>query len=139
MDLFSRKIVGLGMSDRIDTDLIRKAFGQAICHRSPEPGLILHSDRGVQYTSNEYKQVIGAQGVVLSMSAKGYCYDNAAMESFFHTLKVEHVYHCNYETRKEAAHSIFEYIEVFYNRQRMHSTLGYLSPVEFEKQMEAVG
>ena len=129
---------GLAMSDRIDTQLIKKAFSQAVCHRSPRPGLILHSDRGVQYTSNEYKQATSAQGAILSMSAKGYCYDNAAMESFFHTLKVEHVYCYNYQTRQETANSIFEYIEVFYNRQRMHSTLGYVPPVEFEK-MAAVG
>ena len=133
MDLFSRRIVGLAMSDRIDTDLIRKAFRQAVCHRAPKPGLILHSDRGVQYTSNEYKLVTGTQGIILSMSAKGYCYDNAAMESFFHTLKTEHIYFETYETRKEAAQSIFEYIEVFYNRQRIHSTLNYLSPEEFER------
>lgn len=136
MDVFSRKIVGLGMSDRIDTDLISKAFNQAVCHRSPQPGLILHSDRGVQYTSSAYKHVTHAQGALLSMSAKGYCYDNAAMESFFHTLKTEHVYFYKYQTKIEAARSIFEYIEVFYNRQRIHSTLDYLSPLEFEQQNE---
>ena len=133
MDLFSRKIIGMGMSDRIDTNLIKLAFTQAVCHRSPKPGLVLHSDRGSQYTSQEYKLVTQNQGVELSMSAKGYCYDNAAMESFFHTLKTEHVYFCNYQTRQEAALSIFEYIEVFYNRQRIHSTLNYLTPVEFEQ------
>lgn len=136
MDLFSRRIVGLAMSDRIDAELIRRAFAQAVCHRTPNPGLILHSDRGSQYTSHEYKQVTKARGAELSMSAKGYCYDNAAMESFFHTLKTEHVYFCEYQTRREAAQSIFEYIEVFYNRQRTHSTLGYLSPAEFERQNE---
>lgn len=133
MDLFSRKIVGLSMSDRIDTNLIKLAFAQAICHRSPKPGLILHSDRGSQYTSQEYKFITQGQGAELSMSAKGYCYDNAAMESFFHTLKTEHVYFCKYQTRQEAALSIFEYVEVFYNRQRIHSTLNYLTPVEFER------
>lgn len=137
MDLFSRKIVGLGMSDQIDTNLIKRALTQAICHRGPKPGLILHSDRGSQYTSYEYKQITAAQSIQLSMSAKGYCYDNAAMESFFHTLKTEHTYFQKYQTRKEAAQNIFEYIEVFYNRQRMHSTLGYQSPEEFEKQHEA--
>lgn len=132
MDLFSRKIVGLGMSGCINTQLIVSAFNQAICHRTPRSEFILHSDRGSQYTSHAYKQITANQKALLSMSAKGYCYDNAAMESFFHTLKTEHVYLCSYKTRKEAALSIFEYIEVFYNRQRMHSTLNYLSPVEFE-------
>ncbi|MBM3911150.1 MAG: IS3 family transposase [Thaumarchaeota archaeon] len=135
MDLFSRKIVGLGMSDCIDTKLIVSAFDQAICHRAPQSKFVLHSDRGSQYTSLAYKQVATNNKALLSMSAKGYCYDNAAMESFFHTLKTEHVYLCNYQTRKEATLSIFEYIEIFYNRQRMHSTLGYLSPVEFEQQV----
>lgn len=134
MDLFSRKIVGLGMSDCIDTRLIRNAFEQAICHRTPQPGFILHSDRGSQYTSQAYKQITANHEAVLSMSAKGYCFDNAAMESFYHTLKTELIYLRDYQTRKEAASSIFEYIEVFYNRQRMHSTLDYLSPVEFENQ-----
>jgi transposase InsO family protein len=136
MDLFSRKIVGLGMGDEIATGLIKRALKQATCHRGPKPGLILHSDRGSQYTSNEYKVITEIQGFRLSMSAKGYCYDNAAMESFFHTLKTEHTYFHKYKTREEAARSIFEYIEVFYNRQRMHSTLGYQSPDEFEKQYE---
>ena len=134
MDLFSRKIVGLAMGDQIDTNLIKRALAQAMCHRKPQSGLVLHSDRGSQYTSHEYKQVTGIQGIQLSMSAKGYCYDNAAMESFYHTLKTEHTYFHKYQTRQEAAQSIFEYIEVFYNRQRIHSTLGYLSPDEFEKQ-----
>jgi putative transposase len=134
MDLFSRRIVGLATSDRIDTELINRAFGQSCCHRIPQPGLVLHSDRGTQYTSNEYKKTTQNKGVLLSMSAQGYCYDNAAMESFFHTLKTEHVYRCSFQTRKEAALSIFEYIEVFYNRKRLHSTLNYMSPDEFEQQ-----
>lgn len=134
MDLFSRKIVGLGMSECANTDLIKNALNQAICHRKPPIGLVVHSDRGVQYTSQEYKIVTQKCGIELSMSSKGNCYDNAAMESFFHTLKTEHVYLCNYQTKKEAALSIFEYIEVFYNRKRLHSTLNYLSPIEFELQ-----
>lgn len=146
MDLFSRKIVGLGMSDRIDTSLIKCAFEQAVCHRGPKMGLILHSDRGSQYASDEYRMTTEFQGARLSMSGKGNCYDNAAMESFFHTLKTEHVYFYEYQTKQEAAHSIFEYIEVYYNRQRIHSTLGYHTPEEFEKkhimqtlQLRAVG
>lgn len=134
MDLYSRKIVGLSMSDRIDTKLVIRSLTQAICHRAPKPGLILHSDRGVQYTSDEYKKFTAKCGIILSMSAKGYCYDNAAMESFFHTLKTEHVFFYSYKTRNEAMTSIFEYIEIFYNRQRLHSTLNYLSPLEFERQ-----
>jgi putative transposase len=133
MDLYSRKIVGLSMGRYIDTDLVVRSLQQALCHRMPKPGLILHSDRGVQYTSNGYKVFTSKAGIMISMSAKGYCYDNAAMESFFHTLKTEHVYFCQFKTRQEAISSVFEYIEIFYNRQRIHSTLGYLSPLEFEQ------
>lgn len=133
MDIFSRKIIGLSMRDRIDTFLVKSAFAQAICHRRPKEGIILHSDRGSQYASDEYKLAIKRHNATPSMSGKGNCYDNAAMESFFHTLKTEHVYFHEYQTRKEAALSIFEYIEVFYNRQRIHSTLGYLTPDEFEQ------
>jgi putative transposase len=132
MDLFSRKIVGLAMSQSANTDLIKDALKQAICHRKPSPGLIIHSDRGTQYTSQEYKIFAEQNNIQLSMSAQGNCYDNAAMESFFHTLKTEHVHLCNYQTRAEASMSIFEYIEVFYNRKRLHSTLNYSTPVEFE-------
>lgn len=134
LDLYSRRIVGLSMGHYIDTDLVLRSLTQALCHRMPKPGLILHSDRGVQYTSNNYKTFTCKASITLSMSAKGHCYDNAVMESFFHTLKTEHVYFYQFKTRQEAIHSIFEYVEVFYNRQRIHSTLGYLSPLEFEQQ-----
>jgi transposase InsO family protein len=134
LDLYSRKIVGLSMGRHIDTDLVLRSLTQALCHRMPKPGLILHSDRGTQYTSTSYKNFTMKAGMVLSMSAQGHCYDNAAMESFFHTLKTEHVYFCQFKSRQEAISSIFEYVEVFYNRQRIHSTLGYLSPLEFEQQ-----
>lgn len=133
LDLYSRKIVGLSMGPCIDTDLVLRSLTQALCHRTSRPGLILHSDRGVQYTSNSYKTFTSKAGITLSMSAKGYCYDNAAMESFFHTLKTEHVYFYKFKTKQEATSSIFEYVEIFYNRQRIHSTLGYLSPLEFEQ------
>ena len=96
--------------------------------------MILHSDRGSQYTSSEYKKPVLKKGITLSMSSTGNCYDNAAMESFFHTLKTEHVSFQNFKTRQEATQSIFEYVEIFYNRQRLHSTLNYLSPWEFEQQ-----
>jgi len=132
LDLYSRKIVGLSMGNRIDAELILQSLKQAVAHREPARDLILHSDRGCQYTSDAYRDYAKDHGFKLSMSAKGNCYDNAAMESFFHTLKTEHVFFCTYYTRKEAMTSIFEYIEVFYNRQRLHSTLGYMSPVEFE-------
>lgn len=132
LDLYSRKIVGLSMSHKPDATLVIQALQQAVCHREPKPGLIVHSDRGCQYTSSQYREFLRKCGFVQSMSAKGNCYDNAPMESFFHTLKTEHVFFCNYLTRDQAKRSIFEYIEAFYNRQRLHSTLGYLSPVEFE-------
>ena len=133
LDLYSRKIVGLSTGNCLDTDLVIRSLNQAINRRRPGPGLILHSDRGVQYTSNEYKKIACENRFVLSMSAKGNCYDNAAMETFFHTLKTEHVFFYNYKTRLEAIASIFEYIEVFYNRQRIHSTLNYMTPIEFEQ------
>lgn len=133
LDLYSRKIVGLSMGNRIDADLVIRSLNQAVCHRNPKPGLIVHSDRGVQYTSADYKTFITKYGMRQSMSAKGNCYDNAAMESFFHTLKTEHVFFYNFKTRQEATDSIFEYIEIFYNRQRSHSYLNYLTPEEFEQ------
>lgn len=134
MDLFSRKVIGYSTSKRNDTNLVIRALEQAVCHRIPALGLIHHSDRGVQYTSHEFRNFAQKCGMRLSMSGKGNCYDNAAMESFFHTLKTEHIAFCNFITRDEAATSIFEYIEVFYNRERTHSTLKYLSPLQFEQQ-----
>ena len=98
-----------------------------------------HSDRGCQYRSKEFIEFCNKQGIKLSMSAKGHCYDNAVVESFFHTLKTEHTYLCNYKIREEAKNSIFEYIEVFYNRQRLHSTIGYLSPSDLENCWENKG
>ena len=137
LDLYSRKIVGLSMNSSMDAKLVIKSLNQAMIHRNPNSELILHSDRGSQYTSYEYQKVVEENKFKLSMSSKGNCYDNAAMESFFHTLKTEHVFFCKYKTRNEAIVSIFEYIEVFYNRKRVHSTIGYMSPVEYE--MTAVG
>ena len=133
LDLFSRKIVGLGMGHLIDVDLVIRSLKQAINHRNPDYGLILHSDRGSQYTSNEYQIFAKKHGITLSMSALGYCYDNAVIESFFHTLKTEHTSLLRFRTRSEAISSIFEYVEVFYNRKRIHSTLNYLSPTKFEE------
>jgi transposase InsO family protein len=134
MYLFSRKIVGLAMRNRMSKELVCDALKQAIMHRRPEPGLLLHSDRGSQYSSWSYREIIHANGFKQSMSRKGNCWDNAPMESFFKTMKVEEVYRRKYQTREEARQSIFEYIEIFYNRQRLHSTLGYETPESFEAQ-----
>jgi transposase InsO family protein len=132
IDLFSRQVVGWGMSDRLTSGFVVKALYQAIGRRHPGSGCIFHSDRGIQYASADFRDVLKAYGFIQSMSRKGNCYDNAVSESFFHTLKTEHVYEYRYETRAEARLSIFEYIEMFYNRQRRHSSLGYRSPVSFE-------
>jgi len=134
LDLFSRRIVGLSMSDRMTTDLVTMAIQQALIHRKPPKGLIHHSDRGCQYTSHAFQYLLKKHGILSSMSGTGNCYDNSAMETFYHTLKTEHVYFENYVTREQAKQSIFEYVEVFYNRKRRHSTLGYLSPAQFENQ-----
>jgi transposase InsO family protein len=132
MDLFSRWIVGWSMSSTLHAAVAVDALSMAIDQRQPAHGLIHHSDRGVQYACSEFRAALHASGLVASMSRKGNCYDNAAKESFFHTLKTELVNHEHYRTREEARASVFDYIEVFYNRQRIHSTLGYLSPSDFE-------
>lgn len=132
MDLFSRKVVGLSMGDKLQTNLVTRALNQAILHRDTKKGLMHHSDKGCQYTSKEFKELTEKYGIKLSMSGTGNCYDNAVAESFFHTLKTEHTNFCNYRIREEAKNSIFDYIETFYNQKRLHSTLGYLSPVDFE-------
>jgi putative transposase len=132
MDLFSRKIVGLSMGDRLQTELVTKALKQALYRRGIQKGLMHHSDKGCQYTSCEFRELADKNGIKLSMSGKGNCYDNAVAESFFHTLKTEHTNFYKYRIREEAKSSIFEYIEVFYNRKRLHSANGYLSPEEFE-------
>lgn len=133
MDLFSRKVVGLSMGNRLQTELVTRALEQALLHRKVKKGLLHHSDRGCQYTSKEFGELANRYGIKLSMSGRGHCYDNAVAESFFHTLKTEHTNFHDYRIREEAQNSIFEYVEVFYNRQRVHSTIGYLSPEEFEK------
>jgi len=132
LDLYSRQVVGWAMSDRLTSDFVIKALYQAIGRRNPRSCCIFHSDRGVQYASADFRKILGAFGFIQSMSRKGNCYDNAVAESFFHTLKIEHVYDYRYTTRTNAKLSIFEYIEMFYNRQRRHSALGYRSPVSFE-------
>jgi transposase InsO family protein len=136
LDLFSRRIVGLSISDRMTDDLVIAALQQALNHRQPHAGLLHHSDRGSQYTSSDFQQLLSRHSIIASMSGRGNCYDNSAMESFFHTLKTEHIYFEHYQTREQARQSIFEYVEVFYNRKRRHSTLGYVSPAVFEKQWQ---
>jgi len=122
------------MHERMTADLVLKALEQAVLHRTPPSGLIHHSDRGSQYTSQDFQALLTFYGMIASMGGTGNCFDNAMAESFFHTLKTEHVYFEYYETREQAKQSIFEYVEVFYNRKRRHSTLGYLSPEIFEQQ-----
>ena len=132
LDLYSRKIVGWAMCDHLRAGLPLAALRMAISVQRPAAGLIHHSDRGVQYASAEYRKVIQSAGFRASMSRKGDCYDNAPMESFFHTLKTELVHHRQYKTRAEAERDIFAYIEGFYNRTRRHSAIGYISPIEME-------
>jgi transposase InsO family protein len=135
IDLYSRSVVGFAMDRHITEELTRQALLQAILRRNPGKGLICHSDRGSQYASNDYKAILAKYECVGSMSRKGDCWDNAVAESFFHTLKVELVHRYIFKTREEAKRKIFEYIEMYYNRRRTHSRLGYLSPFEFEKQV----
>ncbi|WRO21353.1 IS3 family transposase [Metallumcola ferriviriculae] len=132
-DLFNRKIVGWAMDKTMTRKLVLGALRQAHRRYRPQAGLIHHSDRGSQYASYEYQQALKDYHMVPSMSRKGNCYDNACMESFFGTLKQELIYGIRFRTRAEARQAIFEYIEVFYNRSRLHSALGYMSPVEYEQ------
>lgn len=132
LDMYSRRVIGWSMQDRLTDDLVVAAFGAAWLNRRPQAGLIIHSDRGFQYSGQRFREVLVKHACIQSMSATGNCYDNAVTETFFHTLKVELVHRYHFQSRGEARHHIFEYIESFYNRQRLHSTLGYKSPVEFE-------
>ena len=132
MDLYSRRIVGWAMADHLRTSLPLAALKMAISAQRPGLGLIHHSDRGVQYASADYRKMMQSAGFRVSMSRKANCYDNAPMESFFHTLKTELVHHSQYATRQEATRDIFAYIEGFYNRTRRHSAIGYTSPIEME-------
>jgi transposase InsO family protein len=132
MDLFSRKIVGWAMRDHLRTELASSALTMAVQRQRPAVGLIHHSDRGVQYASLDYRGALAAAGITASMSRKADCFDNAPMESFFHTLKTELVHHRQYATWAEAQRDIFAFIEGFYNRTRLHSAIGYISPIEME-------
>jgi putative transposase len=132
MDLYSRRIVGWAMQDHLRTELPLTALSMAISMQRPGAGLIHHSDRGVQYASQDYRKLVQSTHFRASMSRKADCYDNAPMESFFHTLKTELVHHRHYATREEAKRDIFAYIEGYYNRTRRHSSIGYISPIEME-------
>jgi transposase InsO family protein len=132
LDLYSRRVIGWAMSPRPDQHVALTALQMAMTHRRPRPGLIHHTDQGATYTSVAYQRQLVQTGLVASMSRKGNCYDNAVVESFFSTLKNELVHERDYHTREEAQAEVFEFIEVFYNRQRLHQTLGYVSPVQFE-------
>lgn len=133
LDLYYRGVIGLAMSHRVTDELTRQALKQALLRRNPPGGLIHHSDRGSQYASGHYQALLEKHRITPSMSRKGDCWDNAVGESFLHTLKVEMINRCRFRTREEAKHKIFAYVEMYYNRKRAHSSLGYLSPFEFEK------
>jgi putative transposase len=135
LDVYTRRIVGWAMHESLDAQLAVKALRMAIEQRRPPPSLIVHSDRGTQFASAVYRQVLHSYQLIASMSRKGNCYDNAFIESFWSSLKYETVYHHRFFTRAEARSALFDYIEAFYNRTRLHSSLGYVSPVTFESKL----
>ena len=137
IDLFSRQIVGWSMDERMKAKLVNNALLMAIWKRKPMDGLLWHTDRGSQYASDSHRKILSDHNIIQSMSRKGNCWDNAVSESFFHSLKTELTHHCRFKTRVEAKQAIFEYIEVFYNRERLHSANDYLSPVDYEIQQKA--
>ena len=133
LDLYSRKVIGWSMSDRLTSCLAQQALMNALDQRCIDKGVLHHSDQGKEYYADDFQMLLKSNKMIGSMSRKGDCYDNAVVESFFHSLKIELVHQCDYYSREEAKVSLFDYIELFYNRKRMHSYLGYLSPVAFEK------
>jgi transposase InsO family protein len=135
LDVYTRRVLGWSMHDHLDATQMIAALRMAITRRRPKPGLIVHSDRGAQYASSTYRAVLAHHGLLASMSRKGNCYDNAFIESFWSSLKYETVYHRKFATRAEARTALFDYIESFYNRTRLHSSLGYVSPITFESQL----
>lgn len=137
MDLYSRVIVGWAMDKHMTVELVADALVMAMSRRKTGAGLILHSDRGCQYAAKDYQLMLSERGIRCSMSGRGNCYDNAAAESFFHSLKTEWVHHYKYATRQEAKASLFEYIEMFYNRKRRHSYVNQMAPMQFEELMNA--
>ena len=134
LDLYSRKVIGWAMSERMTAHLVCDALTMALFRRKHPKSVIVHTDRGSQYCSHDYQTLLREHGLICSMSAKGCCYDNACSESFFHSLKVEAIHGERFETRQQIRETVFEYVEVDYNRQRLHSYLGYKSPDEFEQQ-----
>jgi transposase InsO family protein len=132
LDLYSRRIVGWAVGQQINTALVMMALSMALVHRRPPKGLIFHSDRGVQYASGEFRQALEKARLVASMSRRGNCYDNATMEAFWSTLKLELIYRRQFDNATQVRQAIFDYVEVFYNRQRLHSALGYQTPADFE-------
>jgi transposase InsO family protein len=136
LDLFSRRVVGWALSDRLGEGVALEALGMGLARRRPQPGLLHHSDRGSQYASAEYRAILAEHGMQCSMSGAGNCWDNAVAESFFATLKMELGHDGAWRARADAHRAVFDYIELFYNGQRRHSTLGYLSPVAFERQWQ---
>ena len=135
LDLYSRRVIGWAMGHRLTVELAEHALRMALTNRQPTAGLLHHSDRGSQYAATSYQRLLNEHGITISMSRTGNCWDNACVESFFGTLKRELVYHRHYATREDATRDIFEYIAVFYNRKRRHSTLAYHSPAEYEARM----
>jgi putative transposase len=133
LDVYSRKVAGWSMSNRLTKELVLGAVSNAVMRRKPGKDVVFHSDRGIQYACGVFRGFLKRINFMQSMGRKGTCYDNAITESFFHTLKTEHVQFCQYRTREEARRSIFDYIEMFYNRERRHSSIGYMSPDEFER------
>jgi len=134
LDVFSRMVVGWAIESHRDEALVAHALEMALGRRQPSPGLLHHSERGSQYTSWDYRARLAQAGITVSMSRKGDCYDNAMMESFFSSFKAECIEGRIYQSRSQARQAIFEYLETFYNRQRLHSSLEYQSPVQFEQQ-----
>jgi putative transposase len=132
IDLFSRIIVGWDLSESLERHSMIRAFNKALWRRTPSQGLLVHSDRGVQYASADFRKLLKEHKFVQSMSRKGNCWDNAVAESFFHTLKTQLIYHRKFEDQSEAEQALFNYIEIYYNRRRRHSTIGYQSPAMFE-------
>jgi len=132
IDLYSRKVVGWSLADHMRTSLVTDAFLMAVTLRQPPKGLLFHSDRGVQYASNEFRNLISMYGFRQSMSRKGNCWDNSCAESFFKTIKIEEIYRYNSLTEKEMKEKVFEYIEGFYNIERRHSSINNMSPFKFE-------
>jgi putative transposase len=137
LDLCSRAVVGWAMADHMRAELVNQALAMAICQRRPAAGLIMHTDRGSQYGADGYRQLLTQHSIAPSMSRKGNCWDNAVVESFFHTLKTELIYTEDFDTHEQTQMAVFEYIEVFYNRQRCHSANGYLAPLAYEHALKA--